>query len=98
VQDVARAQSRAREERIDAALVDANLAGSTVEEVAATLARRGVPFAFVTGYGREALPKAFREAILVEKPFTQEQVIAALERLLARPSNVSQLRPNKKPS
>ena len=46
--------------QVDAALLDANLNGSTVEGIAAELTRRGVPFAFVTGYGRDSLPKPFQ--------------------------------------
>jgi CheY-like chemotaxis protein len=67
---------------IDAALLDANLGGQGVDEVAAQLVRKGVPFAFVTGYGREALPKAFGDAHAVEKPFSQEQLLRAVESLV----------------
>jgi hypothetical protein len=56
------------------------------------LTQRRTPFAFVTGYGREALPIGFQEALIVEKPFTQDQVTGALERLLAPGDNVSPLR------
>jgi len=68
---------------IDAALLDGNLAGRRVDEVAAALTKNNVPFAFVTGYGREALPIAFREAVTVEKPFSEHQLVAALARVLA---------------
>ena len=37
----------------DVALLDANLGGEPVDEVAAALTRRGIPFAFATGHGRE---------------------------------------------
>jgi len=69
-------------EAIDAALVDGNLAGRRVDQIVGALKGRKIPFAFVTGYGREALPQGFDDAPIVEKPFTQEQVIGALERLL----------------
>src|SRR5207248_3586795 len=36
----------------DAALLDVNLSGQPVDELAAALRQRGVPFAFVTGHGR----------------------------------------------
>lgn len=91
-QNLARALTLIREEAFDAALVDANLAGRSVDEIAVALTQRGVPFVFVTGYGRDALPQAFREAMMVEKPFTQDQVIGALERLLAPGDNISPLR------
>lgn len=81
-QSVNTAQALAAEAPIDGALVDGNLAGRPVDDVARTLRDRGVPFAFVTGYGRGALPAGFEEAPIVEKPFTQEQVTVVLDRLL----------------
>jgi CheY-like chemotaxis protein len=53
----------------DAALLDVNLAGHPVDHIASTLTKRNIPFAFVSGYGRESLPQCFREALLVKKPF-----------------------------
>jgi CheY-like chemotaxis protein len=52
--------------QLDAALLDANLAGYPVDELAAALTQQKVPFAFVTGYGREALPKAFAHAAVID--------------------------------
>ncbi|MEO8559870.1 MAG: PAS domain S-box protein, partial [Rhodospirillales bacterium] len=49
------------EQQYDAVLLDGNLAGRPVDELAALLASRGVPFAFATGYGREGVPQAFRD-------------------------------------
>lgn len=79
-------------ETFDAALVDGNLAGRSVDQVAVALTQHSVPFVFVTGYGREALPSGFQDALIVEKPFTQAQVIGALERLFAPGANVAPLR------
>ncbi|MEZ5960354.1 MAG: PAS domain S-box protein [Hyphomonadaceae bacterium] len=90
VQSADTALQMATEEEFDAALVDGNLAGRRVDQIVSALTKRGIPFAFVTGYGREALPPGFDHAPIVEKPFTQEQVIEALERLL---TNVVSLRP-----
>jgi PAS domain S-box-containing protein len=72
--------------RCDAALVDVNLAGKTVDELAAALAKTNIPFAFVTGYGREALPAGYREAIVVTKPFSSEVLIETVQRLVAHAS------------
>jgi PAS domain S-box-containing protein len=91
-QNMERAMALIREENLDAALVDGNLAGRSVDEIAIALTQRRLPFLFVTGYGREALPQGFREALIVEKPFTQDQVIGALERLLSPGANVAPLR------
>src|SRR3954471_4793140 len=76
----------------DAALIDANLAGYPVDELAAALTQKNIPFAFVTGYGRMALPLGFRDALLLNKPFGQEQLLAVMEVLLYRNPGVAQLR------
>ncbi|HRE45045.1 MAG TPA: PAS domain S-box protein [Terricaulis sp.] len=68
-------------EPFDAALLDGNLSGDRVDEIANALAQKGKPFVFVTGYGREALPAAFNHVRAVEKPFTREQIASALSSL-----------------
>ncbi len=65
-----------RGEGPDAALLDANLGGRRVDAVADALAARGVPFVFVSGYERETLPEAHRDAPLLQKPFRREQLLA----------------------
>jgi PAS domain S-box-containing protein len=67
----------------DAALLDANLAGHPVDALASELAQKGVPFAFATGYGREALPPAFRQSPLLAKPFAAGQLLAVMSALMA---------------
>lgn len=73
-------------EDIDAALLDGNLDGKPIDEIASQLTRRGIPFAFVTGYLRDALPEPFRNKLTVEKPFSQDQLLSAVESLLGEPS------------
>jgi DNA-binding response OmpR family regulator len=91
------AQTLIDREEFDGALVDGNLAGKPVTELALALTRKRVPFVFVTGYGREALPPGFHDAPMIEKPFTPEQVIAALERLFETGGNIVSLkRPSKR--
>ncbi len=80
----------------DLALIDVNLAGSPVDELAAALTQKDVPFAFVTGYAREALPRGFGEAVLLGKPFNQDQLLGVVEALLPQGSGVVQLRPKAK--
>jgi len=72
------------ESAFDAALVDANLGGRSAEEIAATLTRRGIPFAFATGYGREGLPERFRNAALLAKPFDANKLMEIVSDLLSR--------------
>jgi PAS domain S-box-containing protein len=79
----------------DGALVDANLAGHPVDDLAAALTKRNIPFAFVTGYGREALPAAFGEGIVLDKPFTQEQLLATVGLLFDQDASAVRLRNQK---
>ncbi len=76
------ARALVAEGRFDAALVDVNLAGRPVDELAAALARRRIPFAFATGYHPDAIPPEFRHRPLLVKPFLSDQLLALLERLL----------------
>jgi signal transduction histidine kinase/DNA-binding response OmpR family regulator len=78
--------------RLDAALLDANLRGRPVDDIAATLTRQQVPFAFVTGYGREELPLSFAEAAMLSKPFSQQQLLKAAAELVQKPADVLKLR------
>jgi len=70
-------------EPLDAALLDANLAGKPVDALAALLAARGVPFAFASGYGPSGLPEGFRDRPLLGKPFGAEALVALVRGLLA---------------
>jgi CheY-like chemotaxis protein len=65
-------------EDVQGALLDAHLAGEPVGRVADALKARSIPFAFVSGYGREQLPPAHRSALLVKKPFTGKDLLAAV--------------------
>jgi DNA-binding NtrC family response regulator len=69
------------EGNFDAALVDANLGGDSVEGVTAALANRGTPFVLVTGYSRKTLPPQLANAPLIQKPFDPPTVIDAVQRL-----------------
>lgn len=81
---VAEALEAARSAPIDLALLDGNLKGQPVDEVAAMLDSRSVPFCFVSGYGREHLPQGFDHAPLIEKPFRPDTLRTILTALLAR--------------
>jgi len=70
------------EYRFDAALLDANLSGHPVDAIAASLAGKGIPFLFVSGYGRQSLPAGYDEAALLAKPFGSSQLIESASRLV----------------
>jgi CheY-like chemotaxis protein len=65
----------ARNEKLDGALLDVNLDGGRVDDVADILTRRNVPFLFVTAYGRDNLPPSYREAVVVHKPFNDADLL-----------------------
>lgn len=67
-------------EAVDGALLDVHLAGQPVGPIADALIARGIPFAFVSGHGREYLPAPHRDAPLVKKPFTGRDLLAAVAR------------------
>ena len=75
-------------EAFDAALLDGNLHGKPVDALAAALTRRGIRFAFVSGYGRESLPAAFAHAPIIAKPFTPHQLVEIAGSLTQREENV----------
>jgi PAS domain S-box-containing protein len=83
------------EAHCDAALIDVNLAGQPIDELAAALTRQNIPFAFVTGYGPEALPRAFQEAVVLRKPFSEDQLLAVVELLLYQADTAVPLRAKK---
>src|SRR5690606_3812722 len=66
----------------DAAFLDGNLHGHPVDPVASALRAAGIPFVFVSGYGRESLPAAFADTEIVGKPFSSEDVLCAAAALL----------------
>ncbi|RZJ97818.1 MAG: response regulator [Brevundimonas sp.] len=65
-------------ERLDAALLDVNVAGRQVFPVAEALKERGIPFVFSTGYGEGGLPDEWRGQRTIQKPFTEAAVRDAL--------------------
>jgi DNA-binding response OmpR family regulator len=75
----------AEREPLNGALLDVNLAGEYSFPVAEFLAAKGVPFAFMTGYGDVGLPPAFRKAPRLTKPFELKDLIALVEAQFARP-------------
>jgi two-component sensor histidine kinase/two-component SAPR family response regulator len=69
--------------RVDAALLDVNIGGEYVYELALELDRRGVPIIFVTGYHAGAIDARFAQAPVLTKPVERDDLAAALTRVLA---------------
>lgn len=68
--------------RIDAAILDINLAGTSVFPAADALRERDIPFMFVSGYGAEGLPAEYRQRPVLQKPYGVQQLQQALTALL----------------
>jgi CheY-like chemotaxis protein len=74
-----KALEMARKEAFDLAFLDVNLNGEQVYPVAEALAARGIPFVFVTGYGRAGLRAPYGDCLTLQKPFRRHD----LQRLFA---------------
>jgi PAS domain S-box-containing protein len=68
----------------DVALVDGNLNGDPVDPVADILAGAQVPFAFCSGYGREALPANHGAVPILAKPFGRDELLGVVAELCRR--------------
>ena len=80
---IAEASAIAASGDFSAAILDVNLDGEEIFPVADILAKRGMPFVFVTGYGEGSLPDAYRGRPVLQKPFQGAQLKTTLESLLA---------------
>ena len=79
----AKAVSIAQTATCDGAVLDVNLRGERVDDVAKILSGRGIPFVFASGYGRENLPAAFRDSVaFLAKPFSDQKLLQAVRDLL----------------
>lgn len=75
------ALAAARDEAIDAAVLDVNIRGEPVFPVADILDARGIPLAFSSGYDDWALPEGFRGRQRLTKPFTGQELEAMVRSL-----------------
>jgi DNA-binding response OmpR family regulator len=74
----------AREARLDAAILDIKLASRFSFPVCSILAERSIPYLFLTGFDElSIIPSAFREVPLLCKPFREDEIHAALGKMLA---------------
>jgi two-component SAPR family response regulator len=74
------AMSLAETGPFDLALLDINIAGALVTPVVDILDRRGVPIVFVSGYSDRTMPAELKGRLLVEKPFSKESLLDAINR------------------
>lgn len=60
------------------AFIDVNLGGQKSFPIAQALDDKGIPFAFVTGYGRAGLDGHYRDATVLTKPVTPKAISAVV--------------------
>jgi PAS domain S-box-containing protein len=75
----------AKDGDFDAAILDINLGDGMVYQVAEILARRHVPFAFVTGYDADSVDSRFRDIPVLQKPVEREMLQKLFAQTADRP-------------
>ncbi|MDH2325945.1 response regulator [Cereibacter sp. SYSU M97828] len=68
----------ARDEMLDFAVLDVNLADKPSFPIADALRDRGVPFIFATGYGTLGLTEAYQGTRTLQKPFDLHDLAEAI--------------------
>jgi DNA-binding response OmpR family regulator len=70
----------ARREPFDLAVLDINIRGAMIYPLADELFARGIPFVFLTGYGRADLPARFAAIPRISKPYEARALLDELDR------------------
>ncbi|MBI5260801.1 MAG: response regulator [Bradyrhizobium sp.] len=71
-------------ERVDAAVLDVNVASEMVFPLARALRSRNVPFLFTTGYDRNVVAPEFDDVVLLSKPLDIAALVRELSDLLQK--------------
>jgi CheY-like chemotaxis protein len=80
-----RAERRAADGQFDLAVLDVNINGRFSFPIASTIAERGIPFVFATGYELGDHPAhGLDDALCVTKPYTRDRLKDALSTALAK--------------
>ena len=86
VPSLAHASAALAVDRVDVAILDINLNGTSVVPLADDLRIQGIPFVFVSGYGdEELLPEQLRDRPRFDKPVEAERLVARLIEIALRP-------------
>ena len=70
--------------QFDVAVLDVNVDSQEIYPVADILAKRGLPFVFVSGYGEGSLSEPYRNRPSLQKPFQAEDLKTTLAGLLSK--------------
>lgn len=83
VPDLERAFRTLEDSRVDIAVLDIDLNGTSVVPFAQHLAAEGIPFVFLTGYGDEQLlPESLQGRPKFDKPVRDDQLVRGMMELL----------------
>ena len=85
---VSDALDQIQKDGFDFALIDINIRGEMAFTIADHLLEEGVPFAFVSGYERSAIPTRFNVVPNWGKPYMDHVVITGIQALWGRPVNI----------
>lgn len=80
VPDVARGRALLTESRPDCALLDINLKGQFVYELAEELIKLGVPPIFTTGYDSSFLPQQLTGRACLQKPIDMRNLVLSIRK------------------
>jgi len=80
---VAAAMAAVQSETFDGAILDINLKGEFVYPVAQELARRGIPFMFLSGYALINMPERFRAYPRLPKPANATDLLRGVQNMLS---------------
>jgi DNA-binding response OmpR family regulator len=87
--DFARLMDAVRSDTFELALLDINLGGQMVYPAAEELRARGVPFIFLSGYGRSTLPPAFKDTTVLSKPCNLDTLETEVLRVARRAASAT---------
>ncbi len=71
--------------KIDAAILDVNLAGVLVFPLADALRALDVPYGFTSGYGRDGIPANYSDSAVLQKPYSAEKIVRMVQGLAGEP-------------
>ncbi|MCL6729267.1 response regulator [Sphingomonas hankyongi] len=80
--NMAAARELVENEEVDAAVLDVHIRGERVFPICEMLEAKGVPFLLTSGYADWQMPEKWRDRPRLQKPYTLDQVQAALAALL----------------
>ena len=81
VSSVKAALAQIADQAIDCAFLEINLGNEQVFPVADELAKRGVPFALLSGHTKAVVPPAHMDRPALPKPYLKKDVLRILEQL-----------------